>query len=111
MGEHKNTIIAIVLSLVVMVLWQVFIGIPQMDKQRQQEALKQQELSQVQPGQAKPGQSTAGAPATPEVPGVPNTSPARSQAASREAIIGGTPRVAINTPTLGGSIDLKGGRI
>ncbi len=118
MGEHKNTIIAIVLSLGLMVAWQIFIGIPQMDKQRQQEALKQQEQSQVQPGQAQPGQAqpgqtqpgqtTAGAP---QAPGVPNTSPAQSQAASREAIIGGTPRVAIDTPRLGGSIDLKGGRI
>jgi YidC/Oxa1 family membrane protein insertase len=114
MGEHKNTIIAIVLSLALMVVWQIFIGIPQMDKQRQQEVLKQQEQSQVQPGQTQPGQTqpgAAGAPTAPEAPGVPNAAPAQSQAASREAIIGGTPRVAIDTPRLGGSIDLKGGRI
>src|SRR3984885_7599727 len=114
MGEHKNTIIAIVLSLVVMVGWQIFFGIPQMEKQRQQAELKQQEQSQLQPGQTQPGQTQPGAstaPVTPQAPGVPNATPAQSQAASRDAILGGTPRVAINTPRLGGSIDLKGGRI
>ncbi|MGO9398862.1 MAG: membrane protein insertase YidC, partial [Xanthobacteraceae bacterium] len=35
----------------------------------------------------------------------------QAQAASRETVIGATPRVAIETPRLGGSIDLKGGRI
>ncbi|MGB7887348.1 MAG: membrane protein insertase YidC, partial [Xanthobacteraceae bacterium] len=60
MGEHKNTIIAIALSLVVMVGWQIFIAYPQMEKQRKQDALKQQEQSQVQPGQAQPGQAQSG---------------------------------------------------
>ena len=34
MIEHKNTILAIVLSLVVVVGWQYFVGYPQMEKQR-----------------------------------------------------------------------------
>ena len=34
MIEHKNTILAIVLSLIVVVGWQYFIGYPQMEKQR-----------------------------------------------------------------------------
>ena len=32
MIEHKNTILAIVLSLIVVVGWQFFIGYPQMEK-------------------------------------------------------------------------------
>ncbi|MGA7431062.1 MAG: membrane protein insertase YidC, partial [Xanthobacteraceae bacterium] len=120
MGQHKNTIIAIALSLVVMVGWQIFIAYPQMEKQRQQEALKQQEQSQaqsgqVQPGQAQPGQTQSGPPnantaATPQIPGAPSAA-APSQAASRESVIAATPRIAISTPRLGGSIDLKGGRV
>jgi YidC/Oxa1 family membrane protein insertase len=112
MGEHKNTIIAIVLSLVVMVGWQIFIAYPQMEKQRQQEALKQQEQSQAQPAQpGQPGANPSTPPgATPQAPGVPSAV-APSQAASRESVIAATPRIAISTPRLGGSIDLKGGRI
>ena len=121
MGDHKNTILAVVLSLLVVIGWQYFIGYPQMERERQQAALKQQEQSQIQPGQTQPGQTQPGAAqpgaaqlgATPEAPGVPNASvpSAQAQAASREAVIGATPRIAINTPRLGGSIDLKGARI
>ena len=50
MGDHKNTIIAIVLSLLVVVGWQYFVGYPQMERQRQQAELKQQEQTQTQPG-------------------------------------------------------------
>jgi YidC/Oxa1 family membrane protein insertase len=60
MGEHKNTIIAIALSLVVMVGWQIFIAYPQMEKQRQQDALKQQEQSQAQRDQVQQGQTQPG---------------------------------------------------
>ena len=40
MIEHKNTILAIVLSLIVVVGWQYFIGYPQMEKQRHDALLK-----------------------------------------------------------------------
>jgi YidC/Oxa1 family membrane protein insertase len=114
MSEHKNTILAIVLSLLVIVGWQYFIGYPQMERQRQdaqqQAQLKQQ--SQPQPGATQPAPNAA-QPATPEVPGTPKTGApsAQAQAASREAVIASSPRIAIETPRLGGSIDLKGGRI
>jgi YidC/Oxa1 family membrane protein insertase len=114
MGEHKNTILAVVLSLLVVIGWQYFIGYPQMERQRQQEVLKQQQQTQTQPGAAQPAQPGVTQPAaTPEAPGVPNAGvpSAQPQAISRDAVIGSSPRVAINTPRLGGSIDLKGGRI
>ncbi len=127
MGQHKNTIIAIVLSLAVMVGWQILVGYPQMKKEQEQARLKQQEQSQVMPGQtqpnqAQPGQTQSGQTTSgqtqqnaasgppPQAPGLPNTA-APSQAASRESVIAASPRVAINTPRLGGSIDLKGARI
>ena len=68
MGEHKNTILAIVLSLLVMVGWQYFVGYPQMEKQREQAALKQQEQAQLQPGRTQPGAAST----APEAPGVPS---------------------------------------
>jgi YidC/Oxa1 family membrane protein insertase len=114
MKEHKNTILAVVLSILVVVTWQYFIGYPQMQKEREQAALKQQEQSQVQPGATQSSAAQPGAtPQAPGVPGVPTAAvpSAQAQAASREVVVGSTARVAINTPRLGGSIDLKGGRI
>jgi YidC/Oxa1 family membrane protein insertase len=117
MGDHKNTILAIVLSLIVVVGWQYFIGYPQMDRQKQQAELKRQEQTQVQPG-AQPGATAPAQQVMPQAPGavpsVPNgaaPSPQAQQTASREAVIGATPRIAIITPRLGGSVALKGGRI
>ena len=34
MNDHKNTILAIVLSAAVLIAWQFFFGIPQMEKQK-----------------------------------------------------------------------------
>ena len=68
MIEHKNTILAIVLSLIVVVGWQYFIGYPQMEKQRQEALLKQQQQVQVQP-------ATPANPATPATPATPGARP------------------------------------
>src|SRR5271168_3918754 len=119
MFQNKNTVIAVVLSILVVVGWQYFIGYPQMERQRQEAQLKEQEQAQVQPGAAQPStaqsSATPGAPGAPGIPTVPGTPSAaatpQAQAQSREAVIGATPRIAIDTPRLGGSIDLKGGRI
>ena len=114
MIEHKNTILAIVLSLIVVVGWQFFVGYPQVDKQRHDAELKQQQQTQLQPqgqpGTGQPGGATAPQMGSPAVPGGPaaSTQPAAN---NREALIAAAPRVAIDTPRLKGSIDLKGARI
>ena len=59
MIEHKNTILAIVLSLIVVVGWQFLVGYPQMEKQRHEAELKQQQQTQVQPGTGQPGAGPA----------------------------------------------------
>jgi YidC/Oxa1 family membrane protein insertase len=107
MNEHKNTILAVVLSLLVVVGWQYFIGYPQMQKERQNAVLKQQEQAQTQPS-AQPN----GAPAPQgTAPALPNTPAVAAPTATRETVIAGSPRIAIDTPRLTGSIDLKGGRL
>src|SRR5580704_4967824 len=116
MGDHKNTILAIVLSLIVVIGWQYFVGYPQMEKQRQQAELKQQEQSQTQPGAtqpnaAQPGATPGAAPGAGTPPALPGAAAPAVATASREAVIAASPRVAVATPTLRGSIDLKGGRI
>jgi len=107
MSDHKNTILAIVLSLLVVVGWQYFIGYPQMQREQQQAQLKQQEQNKPQPGATTPGTPEANAPPVPNV-AAPSAQP---PSASRASVIGASSRVAIDTPRLGGSIDLKGGRI
>jgi YidC/Oxa1 family membrane protein insertase len=106
MNEHKNTILAIVLSLLVVVGWQYFVGLPQMQREHEQQAIKQ-EQSQTQPTTAQP--ATPGG-AVPTAPGAaaPSAQPAT---ATREAVIAASPRITIDTPRLRGSIALKGARI
>ncbi|MDQ2081724.1 membrane protein insertase YidC [Xanthobacteraceae bacterium Astr-EGSB] len=122
MTDQKNTILAIVLSALVLIGWQIFFGSPQM--QKQQEAQRQAQSQQV-PGQQVPGQpanpqspsSTVPTPAqpstttaAPQLPGQAGITTAAQQV-SREAALKQSPRVAIDTPRLKGSIALKGGRI
>ena len=109
MIEHKNTILAIVLSLIVVVGWNFFIAKPQIERQQREAQLKQQEQTQLQ--QPQPG----GAPATPQtgapsLPGAPGTV-AQPTAPSRDTVVAAAPRIPIQTPTLSGSINLKGARI
>ncbi|MDI3470222.1 MAG: Inner membrane protein translocase and chaperone YidC, long form [Pseudolabrys sp.] len=124
MTDSKNTIIAIVLSAVVLIGWQYFFGLPQLKKQ--QEAAQQQQSQQMarQPGQGSaqpgqqgsaPGQPGSAAPQAPNAPAgapaAPQTTPAATQAMTREAALAASPRVPIRTPSISGSIALKGGRI
>ena len=60
MNDQKNTILAIVLSAIVLIGWQYFIGMPQMERQRQEQLLKQQQQqTQAQPPQAAPNAAPA----------------------------------------------------
>jgi YidC/Oxa1 family membrane protein insertase len=109
MNDQKNTILAIVLSAIVLIGWQYFIGMPQMERQRQEALLKQQQAQQAQPPQAAPSPAApAGAALRP--PGQADvTTPAEQK--SREAALGASPRILIETPSVKGSIALKGGRL
>jgi YidC/Oxa1 family membrane protein insertase len=112
MNDQKNTLLAIVLSALVLIVWQYFVGLPQLDKQRQETAQKQ---TQSQPAPETPSQSPqqpAGQP-TPQAggPQVPGQPAATAVQQTREVVIAGSPRIALETPRLKGSIALKGGRI
>ena len=119
MTDQKNTILAIVLSALVLIGWQIYFGIPQMEKQKQiQQQQQAQERAQQPPGApAQPPGTTpqTGAPpqaapgATPQAPGLPAAVP--GQTLTREAALAASPRVHIETPSLAGSIALKGARI
>ena len=123
MTDNKNTILAIVLSAIVLIAWQFFVGIPQQEKARQQQQTQQQ-AQPAKPGQ--PGQTapTAGQPGQPAQPGAvpapgqggapaaaPGQAGAPAQTLTREAALKQSARIPIDTPSLQGSIALMGGRI
>src|SRR6516225_7350465 len=108
MNDNRNTILAVILSGVVLIAWQYFYNVPQMEKQRAAQQA-QSELAKSTP---------PAAPATPSNPppqagSAPSAAPAAApaQIVSRDAAIAAAPRVKIETPRLSGSISLKGARI
>ncbi len=113
MTDNKNTILAIVLSAIVLIAWQYFFAMPQ-EKVRQEQLAAQQQLAQKQAQQnpAATGQPAA-TPAQPGTPLVPGQAAPTSVAAptTRAAALAASPRVPIETDSVQGSIDLKGGRL
>ena len=115
MTDNRNTILAVILSGIVLIAWQYFYNIPQMERQRAQSQL-QSELVKPAP---QSGSTTT--PATTPQPGAAPSpeanAPAANQPASaapvvdRDSAIAAGPRVKIDTPRLSGSISLKGARI
>src|ERR1700758_725987 len=110
MTDNRNTILAVILSGLVLIGWQYFFNLPQMEKQR----AAQQAQSELARTAAKtesantPQTGAAPAPAatTPEA-----AQPAKARVVDREAAIASSPRVKIDTPRVTGSISLKGARI
>jgi YidC/Oxa1 family membrane protein insertase len=100
MTDHKNTILAFVLSLIVVIGWEYYFARPEMEKQAQQQ--EQTQLNGAQPSTPAPGASA---------PTAPNATSAQPPTQTRAAVIAASPRVTIDTPRLHGSVDLKGGRI
>jgi YidC/Oxa1 family membrane protein insertase len=111
MTDSKNTILAIVLSAIVLIAWQFFVAMPQ--EKAHQEKLQGEQLAQKQQTQAQPGQPVR-APVQPGGPAQPPGQTAQAPAgvtANRDAALATSPRVPIATDSLQGSIALKGGRI
>src|SRR5882757_8415161 len=103
MTDNRNTILAVILSGLVLIAWQYFYNVPQMEKQR---ALQQTQAELVKPTQATPGSTTPQA----STPSPSANAPAANQPASaativaRDTAIAATPRIKISSPRLTGSI-------
>ena len=110
MTDNRNTILAVILSGLVLIAWQYFYNVPQMEKQRAQ-SQTQAELQKATP-QSAPGSTTpqAGSTPTANAPAI-NQPASAAPVISREAAIAATPRIKIDTPRVIGSISLKGARI
>src|SRR5258708_31470596 len=116
MKDTRNTILAVVLSGLVLLVWQYFYVVPT-EKRREQTAQTQV----VNP----PGQTNTAAPAAGSAPAAGGSAPPAPQAApnsatpaqatttpqSRATALAASPRVKIDTPAVSVSIALKGARI
>ena len=108
--DNRNIILAIVLSVAIIVAWQYFFAQPMLEQQRLEQQRLEQQRAEQQAQQQSPTLEQPAAPGTGELrpPGV-EALPGAQQ--TREAAIAASPRLAIDTPSLSGSINLRGGLI
>jgi YidC/Oxa1 family membrane protein insertase len=97
MNENRNLIIAAILSAVVLFGWEYFVAGPQLEKERARQALLHHEHPEAK------AQAAPNAPSSLPVAGAGSLSRA-------DALKAGGARVAIDTPSLDGSLRLKGAR-
>jgi YidC/Oxa1 family membrane protein insertase len=117
--DQRNLLLAMALSLVVILGWNYFYAKPQMDASRQTNAQLQNAPAAQAPGAQpsatpqQPGAQPIGAPVPGAGAGGPNVPPqaaAAPVALNRSQSLEASPRVRIDTPSLSGSIALKGAR-
>ena len=110
--DTRNLFLAIALSVLVMAAWQYFYAGPLYQREHQAQtqaastAPKPASTVSSTPGAAAPAAPSSGS--TASIPGAPAAAATQGTVAQ---VLGGSPRVTIDTPSLGGSIDLRGGRI
>src|SRR6059058_5924977 len=100
MTDNRNTILAVILSGLVLIAWQYFYNVPQMERQRAQTKVQTDLAKKTSPQGAPPSASPqAGATPAPSGQGPASATPqAAGPVLSREAAIAATPRVKIETP-------------
>ena len=111
MTDNRNTILAVILSGIVLIGWQYFYNIPQMEKQRAQQAQSEAAKPAPQPGGRRAGHPAAGAHATPPATAAQSSRPRCRWWSPAKSRSPPTPRIKIETPKVTGSISLKGARI
>ena len=95
MNDNRNLILAMVLSLAVYLGWSYFVTGPQM---KAEQAKKEHAAAQMKPGTA------------PAAPGAPQASATPAHLSRGDALKRGGARIAIQTPSVDGSLLLKGAR-
>ncbi|WP_166142219.1 membrane protein insertase YidC [Methylosinus sp. RM1] len=114
MNEYtKNVLIAAGLSMLAIAGWDYFYAFPKLEQQQKEAQLAQQQRPAAQKPAAKPADQSAADKAAPPAARQPqqNVAAARPAPKTREAALAESKRVSIDTPSISGSIALKGGRI
>jgi YidC/Oxa1 family membrane protein insertase len=103
MENNRNYYIAIVLSVLIVFVWQFFYMGPKMEREQKQQQIEQAELAK---------QKKSEKPAIVDDNGkVPGTNDGAIPVVTREQALGQAKRVEIDTPALTGSINLTGARL
>jgi YidC/Oxa1 family membrane protein insertase len=107
--DQRNLLLAVVLSLAILVTWEVFIGGPQ----REQLIERAQQADQAESLDVPSGQPTdIPTPSLTETPGMTAAvAPGATALRSREDVLGEGGRISIESSKLKGSISLQGGQI
>jgi YidC/Oxa1 family membrane protein insertase len=111
--DQNNLIFAVALSFLVLMGWQYFFARPELQQeQARQEFNKKIEAQNKDATPSGSPPNVANAPIAPPTGEAPaSVQPQPAAPVSRAEALKGSPRVQIETPSLTGSIDLKGGRI
>ena len=116
--NNRNFILAVVISMAILLIWQIFYGLPKMreEQARQQQAARQAEqarkISPLPNSSATSDQGAAGqTPATGQSTGSAAHIPQAPGAISRKAALAAGKRLQISSPALKGSILLQGARL
>jgi YidC/Oxa1 family membrane protein insertase len=112
MLEQRNLIAAILLSIAIVLGFQFLVERPRMEREREQAQQQQQTTSQQAQSAAQPKAPAAQSQA-PAVPGAspPPTASAAARTPDRAALLAESPRLPNRTPSLQGTLSLKGGRL
>src|SRR6266702_4593062 len=98
MTDNRNTILAVILSGLVLIGWQYFYNVPQMEKQRTaQHAQSELVKPAPQPGTATTAQ-TGAAPAPSATAPAANQPASAAPVVSRDTAIASASRIKIDTP-------------
>ncbi len=107
--DTKNMMLAVALAMAVLFGWQYFYAGPEMRAQQEKMLLEKKLAEQAKA--ANPTAADPSAPAGAAQPGVSAAAAPAVPAATRDEALARSPRLAIETPSLKGSIALKGGLI
>lgn len=116
--NSQNVLIALVLSMLVLFAWQHFYAGPKIDAEKARIARESPDQKPADSNAPKPptvaapqGAPGGAGPSAAAPSGAPVAPPVGGAKTTREASLAGTARVAIATPSIKGSIPLKGARI
>ena len=109
--DTRNLFLAIALSVLVMAGWQYFYAGPLYQREHQAQTQANSVAGTEQAAPAQPGAAQQASTSAPGAPGAPTPPGAAAVAETVDAALAASPRVAIDTPSVGGSINLKGGQI
>ena len=107
---QNNIWMALLLSMAVFLGWQYFIAEPKMREDRERQRVEKLAKAEAEQVATRPVGTTVTVPSS-GIAGTTGTRTSIVRASSREAALALSPRIAIATPSLTGSIGLTGGRI